>query len=249
MKRNLGDTKIDDLQAFAASIKWALPPAPGIAVAAFIDDGRFGENDLASFLSTPERNKAGQMPDPVERRHFIFRRCFQRFFLKVVVDWKGALPDLRVEHNLDTQPFCPDASGYHLSFSSSGSTALACAALNHRVGIDIEKVRAIENALELANRFFTAGEAASLSKSAGLEQNLCFLQLWTAKEAGLKAIGKGIVSGLNSFVVTPSNHSYGIEMIRKSGTDRPWTLHYLDLVPSHIVAVVHSPGISLPDSL
>jgi phosphopantetheine--protein transferase-like protein len=239
MKRNLNAYKSDNLRVLLASITWVPPPAPGIAIAAFFDDGKWNENDLLPCLADTERRKAGQLPDPAERRHFILRRCFQRVFLMTVLDWKGALPDLRIEHRLDTQPFCPDAPAYRLSFSSSGSTALACASRNHSVGIDIEKIRAIENVTQLAQRFLTDEEAALVSKCPTDEQNMRFLQIWAAKEAGLKAIGKGIVSGLNTFLVTRANYKPGIEFTGELKTGIPWTLKYLDFLPQHVVAVVH----------
>ena len=241
MKRNLHDAKNDTLQALMASIIWASPPAPGIVVAALTDDSLWTEDDLATCLAETERNRAGQMADPVERRHYILRRCFQRVFLKILLDWQGALPDLRIVHRVDTQPHCPDAPLYRLSFSSSGSTALACASLNHQVGIDVEKIRTIESVAQLAQRFFTAEESASTMKCARNEQGIHFLHLWTAKEAGLKAIGKGIVSGLNSFVVTHIKNNYTIEKADKLTGIGPWSLRYLELLPQHIVAVVHRP--------
>jgi phosphopantetheinyl transferase len=241
MKRNLRAYKSDILQALLASIIWAPPPAHGITVAAFIDDGMWAENDLISCLADAEQAKARQLPDPVERRHFILRRCFQRVFLKAVLDWKGSLPDLRIEHRLDTQPFCPYFPSYRLSFSSSGSTAVACASHTHHVGIDAEKIRTIENVSQLARRFFTDDEAASISKFPTNEQSMRFLQNWTAKEAGLKAIGRGIVSGLNTFLVTGTNSELGIEFKGEFETTAPWTLKYLGFLPQHVVAVVHKP--------
>lgn len=249
MKRNLRDAKNDALRALMAAIVWAPPPAPGMAVAAFIDDGSWDENDLKMQLADTERSKVGQLLDPVERRHFILRRCFQRVFLKTVLNREGALPDLRIEHHVDTQPLCLDAPLYKLSFSSSGSTALACASANHLVGIDVEKVRVIGNVSQLAQRFFTADEATSISKCARDKQDLHFLHLWTAKEAGLKATGKGIVSGLNSFVVKRVNNSYAIETVVQIAGSGPWTLQYFNVLPLHVVAVVHKPDNSTPVSL
>ncbi len=241
MKRNLGEAKSSALQALLAATKWAPLPAPGLSVAAFIDDGLCDENELAVFLADSEQNKADQLLDPVERRHFILRRCFQRVFLKTVLNWKDALPNLRIEHRIDTQPCCLDAPLYGLSFSSSGQTALACASSTNHVGIDVERIRTIENVSQLAHRFFTADEAGSISKYAADEQSLQFLHHWTAKEAGLKAIGKGIIDGLNSFVVAHNSTSYNIEMTHDSTASDPWSLQYLEFLPAHIVAIVHKP--------
>jgi phosphopantetheine--protein transferase-like protein len=191
-------------------------------------------------LAERERAAAQNIEDLSERRHYILRRLFQRLFVKNILAWKGPLSELVIQHQLDTQPQCLDDPRVHLSFSSSGATALACAATQHRVGIDLEKCRPVENVAALAARFFTGKEAAAIAALPLGDQNSAFLRHWTAKEAGLKAIGKGIVSGLNSFVVSIQNQDYRIEKVGKIEIDEAWSVHYGDFLRDHVVAIVHS---------
>jgi 4'-phosphopantetheinyl transferase len=150
------------------------------------------------------------------------------------------LGSLNIVHQLDTRPQCLDAPELQLSFSSSGLTVVACASTQYSVGVDIEMQRSIENVAPLAQRFFTADEASFIEKLPNADQNIAFLKHWTAKEAGLKAIGKGIVSGLNSFILKPHKSSYYIDMIAKCDFDRSWQLDYINISPQHIVAIVHN---------
>jgi 4'-phosphopantetheinyl transferase len=240
MKPIDASSKDSILKSLAAAIVWAKPPAHGISIAAFSDHDALDESALLVLMAAHERDRAATIDDPAEKRHYILRRCFQRVFLKSVLDWPDDTSELALEHRLDTQPRCLDAPNVRLSFSSSGTTALACASKMHTVGIDIEKRRPIQSVAALALRFFTPNEAAFIAALPLVDQELAFLKHWTAKEAGLKAIGKGIVSGLNSFVLEPKGSTYSIDVIDEFKTKTPWILNYVNSVPDYIVAVVHN---------
>jgi 4'-phosphopantetheinyl transferase len=242
MKHSFAPLLIPAVSQMRDAIMWAEPPAPGITVAAFTDRTSLNENDLVIALAMQEQEKAQRITDQMERRHYVVRRCFQRVFLQKMLNWQGALSDLVIEHHVDTQPKCGDAPDLRISFSSSGQTALACAAVHHQIGIDIEKLRSIDNVDALAERFFDGKEALYIASLPPHEQVLAFLQHWSAKEAGLKAIGKGIVSGLNSFTLERNNQSYSIDIVDKFSTSAPWNLQFMDFLPDHIVAVVHNSG-------
>ena len=228
------------LTALNAAIFWADPPVLGISVAAFIDNNAIDDSALVNYLAARERDKARLITDSVEKRHFILRRCFQRIFVKTMLNWQHELSELSIEHQLDTQPRCLDAPDLRLSFSSSGFTAVACASSQFTVGVDIEKQRTIVNLAALTERFFSLFEAQSIAALPVCDQNVAFLKHWTAKEAGLKAIGKGIVSGLNSFVLKSQNNIYNIDFVNEFKNSTTWRVNYLNFVPDHIVAVVHN---------
>ncbi|MGL6344173.1 MAG: 4'-phosphopantetheinyl transferase family protein [Waterburya sp.] len=64
------------------------------------------------------------------------------------------------------------------------------------MGVDLEYLREMENIIKLAKRFFTHREFQLIADLTGREQQIAFYQLWTAKEAYLKAIGTGLSSSL-----------------------------------------------------
>jgi 4'-phosphopantetheinyl transferase len=92
------------------------------------------------------------------------------------------------------------------NWSHSGDRALLAIARGVAPGIDLERWRPRPRALEIAQRFFCADEAAGLAKLDAKQLTSAFLELWTAKEAVLKALGHGIAFGLDRlrFAVPPA---------------------------------------------
>lgn len=242
MNRSIAAINDDSVKIIADRMVWAKPVAPGIALAAATDHDELAEAEIEDCLPASEREAAARLVGPLERRHFKFRRCFQRVFLCKVLQFSGQPRDLRIEHGRDTQPRCHDAMDHHLSFSSSGSTALACASSKHLIGVDVEKIRHIGNAADLARRFFTTREANAIASAPSVERSLIFLKHWTAKEAGLKATGLGIISGLNRVVLRNTSSRYEAEFIGQSEKNRDWTLNYPEFLPGHVVAIMHRPA-------
>ncbi len=217
---------------------WVKPMHGDIALAAAMDGGTVSNASLSANLSDEELQKASLLVDPIENRHFLFRRCFQREFLRALLDFPGQSKQIAVLHQMDQRPMCLDAPHYQLSFSSSTGATLAAASSGFEVGVDIERIRPIENVAALARRFFTNEEAEFLAALSPHQQNFEFLKSWTAKEAGLKAIGKGIVSGLNSFVRTPDDK---LKQERQTEMPTSWALEYVNVLPDYVVAVIHRP--------
>ena len=73
------------------------------------------------------------------------------------------------------------------------------------LGVDIEKVSPSRDILAIAKRFFSPKEIKQIDTQPKEEQERFAFQLWCAKEALLKAMGKGIVHGLDSFTLEINN--------------------------------------------
>lgn len=84
-----------------------------------------------------------------------------------------------------------------VSWSHSGDGLLVALGRGVDVGIDLERQRARPRALALAERYFAAGELAWLQLHAATMREEAFLRLWCAKEAVLKAHGRGLAFGLD----------------------------------------------------
>lgn len=123
-------------------------------------------------------------------------------------------------------------AGTRLAFnwSHSGEQALVAVARGVQPGVDIEMLerRQGRDVLALAQRFFAADETHWLAGVAeGEARRHAFLRLWTAKEALLKAHGRGLAFGLERVAVTAGEG--GLHLQRFDGEAlADWRLVELD---------------------
>lgn len=85
--------------------------------------------------------------------------------------------------------------------SHSGELAVCALVLGQAIGIDLERIDPDRPFLTLARRFFAAEEIAQLAAVAPEALPLAFYRCWTAKEAYVKAVGRGLLLPLDSFAV------------------------------------------------
>lgn len=117
---------------------------------------------------------------------------------------------------------------FDFNWSHSGEQAVVVLARGLSPGVDLERLRPRANALKIARRFFTAPEADWLEALDGDERSAAFLDLWTAREAVLKAMGRGIAFGLDRLSFWPGPD--GLVLQRLDGEDpAAWQLHRLDV--------------------
>jgi phosphopantetheine--protein transferase-like protein len=96
----------------------------------------------------------------------------------------------------------------HFNVSHSADCCLLAARLGCAVGIDIEQVRDMPDALAIARRFFTRSEADLLARLDGNARRNAFFALWTHKEAAVKALGASLADNLErlEFALDPAGH-------------------------------------------
>ncbi len=90
----------------------------------------------------------------------------------------------------------------HFNVSHSGGMALIAVGSEHRLGIDIEKIRTDVDTNVLAERFFSSRERSGLQELPEHLRVQGFFACWTRKEAFLKATGEGLSFPLSDFSVT-----------------------------------------------
>ena len=183
---------------------------------------------------------AGLGNDHIHVWRLRYERARQRAPLRALLGiYLGVPPDAVIlvesEHG---RPELAPSWGQRLQFnwSHSGDTALVVIARDGTPGIDVERLRPRPRAMELAERFFHDEEAAALARLEGQQRERAFLQLWTAKEAVLKAVGRGIAFGLDRLKVTvpPAPPS----LIWLDGDDATqWQLRALSPDEGHLASV------------
>lgn len=96
------------------------------------------------------------------------------------------------------------------NLSHAGDYALIGFTKNNPIGVDIELVKENHELISLAKRFFHKDEIDALTLIDSEKRTDYFYEIWTKKEAVIKAFGKGLSQDLNSFSVT-SNDSVKIQ--------------------------------------
>ena len=156
---------------------------------------------LAELLADDERARANRYRFAADRRRSIVARAGTRRLAgrALGVDPR-ALVIVAEEHGK------PALRNREIEFNASHSGDLVALAFatGTPVGIDVERCRHINDAPALARRFFAAEELEIVANAADADD--AFLTIWTAKEAILKASGKGIGAGdLRGFAVPFGN--------------------------------------------
>lgn len=147
------------------------------------------------LLSPDERLKADRFRQPIDRLRFVVGRGVLRIILGRYL--AIAPGQLRFAYSSYGKPSLADsASGLEFSVSHAQDMALYAVGRDRLLGIDLEWSHREVNHLEsIAERFFSAAEHQQLMAFPPEQRQTAFLQLWTCKEAYLKAIGIGL-SGL-----------------------------------------------------
>lgn len=133
------------------------------------------------------------------------------------------------------------AGGPDFNWSHSGEHALIAIAHGVSPGVDLERQRPRPKALEIAQRFFCTEETAALAAVPPAQRSAAFLDVWTAKEAVLKAHGRGLAFGLDRLSVA---HDHARMCLRRFDGDDvgAWQLQHLVLGHSLVGALAWRGG-------
>lgn len=101
-----------------------------------------------------------------------------------------------IERGAQGKPFAPTLPDLHFNLSHAGTDVLLAFARVEPLGVDLERIDRRVALEAIAERHFASAEAAALAGLAPARRREAFLDLWTRKEAVLKAVGAGLSYGL-----------------------------------------------------
>ena len=182
--------------------------------------------------------------DEIHVWHFPYQRRQGRApLLELLASYRGAPADaLHLVDGEHGRPRLADAADPALDFNWSHCADHAVVAVARELapGIDIELLDERGNALRLAQRYFHPAEIAALSALPAPARSTAFLELWTAKEAVLKAMGRGIAFGLHRLQVTRGSPP---RLVSLEGDDTAaWQLLRLTVDDQHVAALAWRGG-------
>ena len=158
--------------------------------------------DLGETLSKDEQTKARRFRFEQHRKRYVACRGILR---KLIGNYLLQEPShIRFQYGPKGKPLLDRGLAEGLRFNLSHSKEIALLALTHHreIGVDVEFVRPLSDAKQIAQRFFSPHERADLLSLALEDQAAAFFNCWTRKEAYLKARGEGITRGLDQFWVS-----------------------------------------------
>lgn len=184
-----------------------------------LDVGAEALAELRRVLAADEQQRADRFRFEVDRHRFIAARATLRQLLARYLATTSA--QVQFCYGDRGKPAI-DQPGTDLAFNVAHSqNQMLCAITRqHRVGIDLEFLRDIQDLESLAQRFCQPAESAALLTLAKAQRPEAFFRLWTCKEAVLKAIGTGLV-GLEQ--VELCLQADRVELLRLAGDRYPVT--------------------------
>ncbi len=154
---------------------------------------------LTALLDEEERRRAARFAHQPSREQFVITRASLRTLLGRYLD----LPPQAVRFS--TEPLGKPAlvsEALHFNVSHTQGMALMAMTRIGPIGIDIEESRKYPSHRDIAGRFFSPAEVEALRSLPEEASDEAFFQVWTRKEAFLKALGMGLAHGLERFEVS-----------------------------------------------
>lgn len=195
---------------------------------------------LVGLLSADERARAARFAFDRERRRYIVARARLR---QLLGERLGAAPEsLQFVYKAHGKPAlarCTGQRDLRFNLSHCGEFAAYAFAEGREVGVDIEEVRELPDADDIAMRFFSRRERSAYLRLPRRERPQGFFNCWTRKEAFIKALGEGLSHPLDTFDVSlaPGKSARLLRVHGVPASRCGWTLYSFDGAPGLVGAV------------
>jgi phosphopantetheinyl transferase len=178
----------------------------------------------AGVLSDRERERLEAMPNSDQRVQHAIGRALLRL---IAAGASGRRPaDVEIRVSGEGKPELAELPELGVSLAHSGRAVVVAAYEGAPVGVDIEPVAAgSASSRRMAQRRFSAFEAAALRELPDAAVSDWFTRAWTTKEAVGKALGVGMIPALAGAVV--SSRADALVSVWSGPPADSWTLHQL----------------------
>ncbi|MGA7869680.1 MAG: 4'-phosphopantetheinyl transferase superfamily protein [Candidatus Binatus sp.] len=194
----------------STSTQWGFPPATIVLGGnevhvwqASLDEPAPQRDRLLHTLSADERTRAERFYFQRDRERFIIAHGILRAILALYLN--RAPESLSFCYSSHGKPALACESGGdapRFNMSHSHGVALYAITRGREIGIDLEFIRCDLEAEQIAERFFSRSEIATLRALPSSLRRHAFFLCWTRKEAYIKARGEGPSIALGQFDVS-----------------------------------------------
>ena len=163
-------------------------------------DERYGKLLTQSFLSVNEKRNAARYAYDIDTFLFSIRHNLLRIILGEYLNCDPAKIKFNSNHYQKQHIAYPNTL-IQFNISSSSNRFVAAFCHQHTIGVDIELIRQIDEIPQLINDYFTKEENDWINSQPENMRTSEFFQIWSKKEALVKANGKGLNIELNKMNV------------------------------------------------
>ena len=193
-----------------------------------------------ALLDPDERERAARYRFVEHRVAFVSGRAIQRDILSRYLEIDPAQVRYRVSQHGKPE-LSPESAGagVRFNFSNSGELGLLAVTRGRDVGVDVEQVRHLPDALEIARGFFSGAEAEVLRRTPAEQRDLAFFHCWTRKEAYIKAVGAGLAIPLDCFDVAfaPGEPAALLQHRDRPAEVQRWIIRHLEVEGEYVGAL------------
>jgi 4'-phosphopantetheinyl transferase len=194
-----------------------------------LDWADFWSDAFPEILSAEESERCARFVRAADRARYAQSHVFLRETLSLFADVAPAEWQF-TRGEFGRPAIAGPMAGLGIEFNLSHTVDWAACVVTRGIacGIDIELIRPIPEALDIAQRFFAPEEFRELEELAESALQRRFFELWTEKEAWVKAHGGGLSLPVNRIVA----EIQGVQLLR------------CPAVPNHAMSVVLLPCVA-----
>ncbi|MBW1649444.1 MAG: 4'-phosphopantetheinyl transferase superfamily protein [Deltaproteobacteria bacterium] len=194
-------------------------------------------SEIKRILSEKEIKRAEQFYFEKDRKRFIVHRGFLK---KLLSSYLNILPsDIKFNYQKLGKPFIYKNPPIFFNSSHSNNIGLFAVSGAGSVGVDVERIRCVTDIKLLTKRFFAPEECRLLFLLQEKKRLKKFFEIWTLKEAYLKATGEGLASGLKDVAIKFDEQKKPTLFYKKKMlSDWQWTINRFTLTDNYPGAIV-----------
>ena len=186
---------------------------------------------LTDILDTTEFERYQSLHHKFKQTYLISHAACR----EILASYSGILAkDIIYKKNEYGKPELDHEQALKFNMSHSHDMAIIAVSKNTEIGVDLEYVNRKSQWNKIARRFFSQPEINYLFSQPESSQKTLFYQIWTNKEAFIKALGTGLATPLSTFDAS----SEGIvKTLSSFDTTTTWYTKNLDIAPGYLAAV------------
>lgn len=190
-----------------------------------------------NYLDTSEREKIAKLKFEWLKQRAIISKGLSRHLIAEYLGMKPAV--IKYSYNKFGKPYISDSSD-DLQFNISHCDNIIVFAFSsgNEIGVDVEKIKTIEDMEGVADICFTPYEKEWLNRTESVTET--FYKIWTIKEAFIKAIGRGFSFSPKDIELTnESKNQITIKKIYQKEFVKEYETATIRILPDYLISLVY----------